>query len=154
MLTSRTRHHSFVSIALVIVLVLTMAFAALPVGAQEACAAGFESYTIRFGDTLSHVARLYGVTFTQLRADNNIPDANLIYYGTTLCINPANITTGLVPPPAIGEACPIEYGYTLSGVAYATGSLIRAIADNNRLANPDLIFAGETLLVPAPGTGC
>lgn len=130
-------------------------FAAQPAAAQgTACPAGFETYTIRYGDTLTDVASLYGVTFTQLRADNNISDVNLIYFGRTLCINPANITTGLVPPPPVGSECPIRSGYSLSGVAFATGSAVRSIAQNNRIANPNFIFAGETLLIPAPGEGC
>jgi LysM repeat protein len=151
---ARQKVRSLFSIMMVLALVATMAFAALPANAQSACPSGFEAYQIRRGDTLAQIARLYGVSYAQLRADNNIPDLNLIYYGTVLCINPANITTGLVPPPPVGEACPIQRGYTLSGVAFATGATLRAIAQNNRIANPDLIYAGETLLIPAPGTGC
>jgi nucleoid-associated protein YgaU len=152
MLQSRSR--KFFSVMMALAIVLTMFVAAVPVGAQDDCGVGFETYSIRYGDTLSHVGRLYGVTLAQIRAVNDISDVNLIYYGTTLCISQADITTGLVPPPPIGEACDIEYGYTLSGVAYATGAVLRAIAENNRIANPDYIFAGETILIPPPGTAC
>jgi nucleoid-associated protein YgaU len=135
-----------------VVLLLSSFFAVVPVSAAS-CPAGEEVYQVRYGDTLSHIANLYknyGVTVTSLRDANGIGNVNLIYWGGQLCVGiPA------VAVPVAGSAdCDVQWGYTLSGIAYATGATLRAIRENARIANPDWIFAGETILIPPPAAGC
>lgn len=43
-------------------------------------------YTVRYGDTLSGIARLYDTTVSQLASINSIQNVNLIYAGTVLRI--------------------------------------------------------------------
>ena len=45
-----------------------------------------ESYTVQRGDTLSKIARNYGVTVDALVKANKIQNANRIYAGQVLCI--------------------------------------------------------------------
>ena len=45
-----------------------------------------ESYTVQRGDTLSKIARSYGVTVNALVEANKIQNANRIYVGQVLCI--------------------------------------------------------------------
>jgi len=47
---------------------------------------------------------------------------------------------------------PVQAGQTLSGIAVATGTSVRALARVNRLTDPDRILAGVVLRVPARGT--
>lgn len=150
---SRKQFRTILSVGIALVLILTTAFAALPASAAT-CPAGEEVYQIRYGDTLSHIANLYkdyGVTIASLKAANGITNANLIYWGRTLCVGIPALAG--VPDPT-SSACPVKWGYTLSGIAYATGATIRNIRINAHIANPDLIFAGETILIPPPGSGC
>lgn len=43
-------------------------------------------HVVRFGETLSGIARWYGVNLYTLAARNGIYNTNVIYAGTTLCI--------------------------------------------------------------------
>lgn len=157
---SSKRLYSLLTVALVLILAL---IATVPASAQstvEDCAAmgpTFEAYRIRYGDTLSHVARLYGVSHSDLAGWNGITNRNLIYLGTYLCVD---LSVSSVSPNTVtgtGASCatsgqPIKWGDTLSGVAYAFGTTVRGISNSGRIANPDWIFAGETILIPPAGT--
>ncbi|MCK6577073.1 MAG: LysM domain-containing protein [Anaerolineae bacterium] len=150
-----------ISVALVVMLVLVSALAALPTSASTVgdCAAkgpNWEAYLIRYDDTLTDVARLYGVSVADLAAWNNISNSNLIYWGTYLCVDLS--LSSVIPNPVTGVGIPcassdqgIRYGDTLSGIAYAFGTSIKGISQVARIANPDLIFAGEVILIPPFG---
>ncbi|MBK8025716.1 MAG: LysM peptidoglycan-binding domain-containing protein [Chloroflexi bacterium] len=161
-MTTRTRSlKSIVSVVFVLMLVLVTALSALPTSASSAadCAAmgaNWEAYRIRPTDTLSHVARLYGVPVADLAAWNGITNYNLIYWGTYLCVDLS--VSSVVPNPVTGVGVPcassdlgITWGDTLSGVAYAFGNTVRGITNVARIANPDMIFAGEVILIPPIG---
>ncbi|WP_257610962.1 LysM peptidoglycan-binding domain-containing protein [Oenococcus oeni] len=45
-----------------------------------------KSYTVASGDTLTSIAKAYGVSISTLAKLNNISNTNLIYDGTTLKI--------------------------------------------------------------------
>lgn len=45
------------------------------------------TYVVRYGDTLSGIARRYGTTVSQLAAANGIENPNLIYAGEVLTVN-------------------------------------------------------------------
>lgn len=47
-----------------------------------------------------------------------------------------------------GEQYVVQPGDTLYDIAIRFGTSIRAIVDANELTNPDLIFAGDTLIIP------
>jgi LysM repeat protein len=47
----------------------------------------------------------------------------------------------------------VEEGDTLSGIADDHGVSPGAIVETNGLPNPDAIFAGQTLMIPAPSEG-
>jgi LysM repeat protein len=65
------------------------------------------------------------------------------------------------PPQSGGYAFHVvRYGETLSSIAYRYGTSVHAIAKANGIVNPNLIFAGTVLKIPAyspyppPGYGC
>lgn len=126
-----------ISVLLVIVLMTTMVFAA-PVSAQ--CT---QSYRVRYGDTLAVIARFFNTTVTELISLNGIANSNLIYAGNDLCVSETETV-----PPVVGTDYHVSYGDTLSQIAYAFGSTIRDIALANGITNVNLIFAGETLVIP------
>ena len=60
------------------------------------------------------------------------------------------------PPASPAEAASsatyvVRQGDYLYDVAHRFGTTVRAIAQSNNLANPDLIYPGQTLVIPATG---
>jgi LysM repeat protein len=45
----------------------------------------------------------------------------------------------------------VQYGDTLSGIAWRYGTTVQAIAALNSIANPSRIYAGQRLVIPATG---
>ena len=75
-------------------LVLLLGVISRPVLSQDS-----STYVVQPGDTLSRIAREYGVTVAQILADNpSISDPNLIHVGTTLTIS-STPTSNPAPTP-------------------------------------------------------
>lgn len=105
-------------------------------GNQEA---NVVAYTVKYGDTLSKIARRYGTTVNAIVQLNNIQNPNLIYAGNTLKI------------PTGNNGNRIEYkvkrGDTLSGIAKKYGTTVNAIVQLNNISNPNLIYSGQMLII-------
>jgi hypothetical protein len=56
-------------------------------------------------------------------------------------------------PAAAEEVHWIQPGETLSGIAARYGAPVELLAWHNRIADPNLIYAGEQLVIPASGGG-
>lgn len=111
------------------------------------------AHRIQPGETLSEIAEAYGVSTTDLAATNGIADSNLILAGETLTIPDAAPRSAASAAAATNGAYRVREGDTLEeiaadlGVAY--GSLLAA---NPAIEDPNLIFAGQLLTVPATTT--
>lgn len=114
--------------------------AAKPSPAPANPAAG--TYTVKAGDTLSGIATKHGTTWQTLQKLNNIQNPNLIYPGQVIK------TCGGAKP---AQHAPVTYtvkpGDTLSGIAARYGTTYQAIAAKNGIANPNLIYPGQTLKI-------
>lgn len=123
-----------------------------PPAAPPAASTG-QLYTVQPGDTLSGIALRYGVTSWALVQANNLASANLIYVGQQLIIPGSSAS----PAPATGTYT-VRPGDTLSGIAARFGTTTAALAAQNGLANPELIYVGQVLrlsgntITPAPGS--
>ncbi len=95
-------------------------------------------YRVEAGDSLSVIARRYGVSVADLAAENGISNLHLIRVGQILRV-PAHAPTRYKVKP----------GDTLSEIARAAGTTTRQLVDLNRISNPNRIRAGQTLLLPA-----
>ncbi|MCO6453380.1 MAG: LysM peptidoglycan-binding domain-containing protein [Caldilineales bacterium] len=80
----------FLALALAIVLSLFPLAALTQTAEAGGCVA---VYVVKRGDTLTIIARKYGVSNAQLAKANNIQNRNRIYVGQRLCI------PGYIPPP-------------------------------------------------------
>jgi LysM repeat protein len=60
-----------------------------PVTQREATPSPLPTHTVQAGETLSEIAKQYGLTLTRLMLFNGIRDANAVYAGQTLQIPPA-----------------------------------------------------------------
>lgn len=104
---------------------------------------GWVDYTIRSGDTLSGIASARGTSAEELARVNGIADPNKIYAGQVIRV-PSTSTPG-------SRHYRVESGDTLSEIAAKFDTSVQAIVSANNIANPDLIYPGQFLDIPAGG---
>jgi LysM repeat protein len=149
------------SLAILALLLPTVAFAAPAAPAAEAAPQSSNCstwHTVRYGETLSHIARFYGVSQQAIMNANGITNPSRIFAGTVLCI-PAS--GGWNPGPGCSTVHVVQRGETLSGIARAYGVSMWAIMEANGILNANHIFVGQRLCIPGgsvvppqPPTGC
>lgn len=137
----------------------------LALSAGSASAWGDCYYTVGYGDTLARIAARYGTTWSALASANNIWNPNWIYVGQSLYIPscyqaPPPYQPPYQPPPPPPYQPPwqppvygttyytVGYGDTLNRIAARFGTTYQAIASVNGIWNPNLIYVGQTLIIP------
>jgi LysM repeat protein len=107
-------------------------------------------HVVASGDTLSSIARRYGVTLSAILAVNYIPNPNYIWVGQRICIPGSGVPVPTATPKPGG--CRAFYtvarGDTLLAIAARYGTTYWAIAIANNIANPNLIYPGCVLCIP------
>jgi len=112
----------------------------LPVSAQE----GNEAYYIvQEGDSLWNIATRFGVSLEDLQQVNNINDASQVGIGARLVIPGLQAVGGEL------NTITVRYGETLRSLSNRFGAPEQTLVRLNRLASPNEIYAGATLIVPA-----
>lgn len=114
-------------------------------------------HTIAPGETLSGIAALYGVDLDSLVAHNGIEDPNLIFAGDSLYIpdGEADLPPAPADPasagsaPAAQQAYTVVEGDTVAKIAAAYGVPVLDLASANSLADSNLIFPGQVLVIPS-----
>jgi LysM repeat protein len=115
------------------------------------------TYIVRPGDTVSGIAARTGDTIYGIASRNGLANPNLIYAGQplTICPGGGGGSGGYyppVPPKPPASGCRAYYtvkpGDTLYRIALYYGSTVYAISAANGLANPNWIYAGQTLCIP------
>jgi LysM repeat protein len=110
------------------------------------------SHVVRPGETLSAIARQYGVTEAALAQANGIANPNLVYAGQQLVIPESGDAASPAIVPARGQAIHVvQRGEALSAIGRRYGVTEGAIAQANGIANPSLIYAGQQLVIPGGG---
>jgi len=105
-----------------------------------------DSVVVDPGDTLSEIAASNGVTVAQLMEWNGITEPDLIYAGTELIIvEPTGAQTTSSGTQAPAQSYVVQLGDTLSAVAHRFSTTILRVVELNRISNPNLIYAGQTL---------
>lgn len=97
------------------------------------------TYTVQSGDTLSSIASKFGTSYQTLASLNGISNPNLIYVGQALRVNGSASASSVYYTVRAGD--------NLSSIASRYGTSYQSIASLNGLANPNLIFAGQTLKI-------
>jgi len=118
-------------------------------------------HTVQPGESITAIAQQYGVTVEQLLQANDISNPNLIYRGQELTV----WTTESVSAP--GEAIAVDEpdvvaipedelavyvvrrGEHLSEISQRFGLDWRTVAQINGIVNPDRVYAGQELKIPA-----
>jgi LysM repeat protein len=110
------------------------------------------SYQIRPGDSLSGIAARYQTTVGALmQANPQIHSPNLIYAGAQLNL-PGSSDSFQPAPSSSGASYTVRPGDTLSAIGARFGVSYQSIARANGLTNPNLIYAGQHLVIPGRGT--
>lgn len=97
------------------------------------------TYYVQAGDTLSSIATKFGTTVSNLVSINHISNPNVIYVGQKIYVGEA--TQGQ------SNAYTVQSGDTLSGIAAKFGTTWQNLAQKNGLANPNVIYVGQTLTI-------
>lgn len=111
------------------------------------------TYVVQRGDTLFAIGRRFGVNPYDIARANNIVNPGLIRVGQRLII-PTGGGNPIVPTPVPGTPggatiYTVQRGDTLYRIARRFGTTVGAIAVANNLSYTNLIFIGQTLIIPA-----
>ena len=105
-------------------------------------------YTVKRGDTLFEIARRCGTTVNMISRYNGITDPDMIYEGQILRIPVSEL-------PCAGDKGVYGYkeytvkkGDTLAGLAVQYNTSVKRLADFNGISDPDMLYEGQTLLIP------
>ena len=93
------------------------------------------THVVQYGETLSSIAYQYGTNYQTLAALNGLTNPNLIYPGQILKVNGS----------VVSNIYTVQYGDNLSSIAAKLGTTCQTLAALNGLANPNLIYPGQTL---------
>ena len=153
------------------------AYAALPPDRKPDRQAAF-GYRVRRGDTLGGIARRFGSSVAELQRANRLPRADRIYIGQRLRIPqrgagrsaPAPVQrASLEAPGGTGPASSasevarsagqapretvhvVRRGESLHRIASKYGTSVKVLTAANNLRRPDLIHAGQRLVIPVDG---
>jgi murein DD-endopeptidase MepM/ murein hydrolase activator NlpD len=157
-------HQKTVGFFLILVILLTgWSRAAMAAPPQQTAAPEGQGdnfvYTVQPGDTLLLIALKHNLPVANIIVANAIKNPNLIFPGQQLTLSgafpPPAPTTEPVPTatatlaPGVDQTHVVQPGETLFVIASSYGVSIGAIVLANELANPDVIQAGQTLIIPA-----
>lgn len=97
-------------------------------------------YIVQRGDTLNQIAASFGTTARAIAIENNIQNINLIYVGQRLIIptNRYDLNHTLYK---------IRWGDTLWSISRRYGVPIATIVRLNRIQNPNIIYAGQSIRI-------
>jgi LysM repeat protein len=114
------------------------------------------TYQVRFGDTLNLIALRTGVDAESLRRLNRFDNLNAALNAGQQLILPA--TGDELRPRTPAREIQVKPGESLSGIAAEHGVTLAALLQVNRIADPNAVYPGQTLLIPnaaesTPSTG-
>lgn len=108
------------------------------------------TYTVRPGDTLSHIAGDHGVTVDELARANGLADPDLIRVGAVLNIPGAEGAGGEQTPSAgPSRAHVVQPGESLSRIAARYGVSVADLVTANGISDPNRVLAGARLRIDA-----
>lgn len=117
---------------------------------------GYIRHYVHYGENLFRISLRYGVPIYAIQAANPwITNINLIYAGSVILIPVGAPPPTVVPPtPPPGETVihVVQRGEWLYQIARRYGTSVWAIVQANYIVNPNLIYPGQRLIIPAgPG---
>jgi len=135
-------------------LIVALVVAAIPLGAASAAAPAEDAaeaqasqtiHVVQPGETLFKISVRYGVPMADIITVNGIVNPERIYAGQHLII-PTPGSTPAAAQPAVRHV--VQRGEYLSQIAVKYGVPMSSILQANRIANPSLLYVGQTLVIP------
>ena len=108
--------------------------------------AGQLIHTVQAGESLSILARRYGVTVDQIAAANGLADPNRIAVGQQLVI-PGGDAAASIPS---GTLYTVRRGDSLYRISLVFGVSVDDLLAANSLASPGAVYPGLALRIPVP----
>ncbi|WP_404330385.1 LysM peptidoglycan-binding domain-containing protein [Mesobacillus maritimus] len=138
--------------------VATIATAAI-LSSAFASTAFADTYTVKSGDTLSHIARNHSITVSKLKSLNGL-SSDLIFPNQKLTVSKTTEVQPSTPAPSAPSTTTntgtstytIKSGDTLSAIASKHKVTVAKLKSWNKLTS-DLIFPGQKLSVSDPAKG-
>ena len=148
------RPRSLMKWLILVTVLVVLLVPALPAAAAPETQGG-TVHIVQRGETLSQIARVYGVTMTALAQANGIRNPNFIYVGQRLTIpGAAGGNTGSSGGAAAsGGVHVVRPGENLSTIAASYGTSVAALAQANGIANPNHIYVGQRLTIVSGAGG-
>jgi LysM repeat protein len=115
------------------------------------------TYTVKRGDTVSHIALRLGVPISRILADNHLDRRGRIYAGQHLKVpaQPVKAQAKAARAAATGTTVrgyTVRAGDTVSAIAVRLGSTVAGILKANDLPASGVIMPGQRLRVPVRST--
>ena len=126
-----------------ILLALLISVMVVPLASAAPPASNGYWYTVQYGDNLTRIAYRYGVTVHQIVHANHLSNPNYIYAGQKLWIPSTEHHDS-----GHDRYHTVQYGETVSSIAYHYGVSVWAIGKANDLYNLNYIYAGQKLVIP------
>lgn len=110
-------------------------------------------YVVQPGDRLTDIAARYGVTASVLVQANGLANSDTIFVGQRLTIPAGSVSTPApqasgMPGTGQDTKYTVQRGDTLAAIARKFGVSMAALQQANDLRNPDIIWAGQRLVIP------
>ncbi|GAB4468627.1 MAG: hypothetical protein Kow00124_02930 [Anaerolineae bacterium] len=107
------------------------------------------TYTVKAGDTLSAIARIFNLSAADLAVANGLLNPSQIYTGQILTIPGApNAASAAYAPQEASSTHVVQAGETLTGIASRYGVSPWVLAQANSISNPSLVYSGQVLTIP------
>jgi len=114
-------------------------------------------YVVRAGDTVTAIARKYGVSIDTVLTANRLTRGSIIYPGQKLVIRTAASAPARTAPAALDAtnaasvtrtAYVVRAGDTISAIARRNAVTVDAMLRANRLSWSSIIYPGQRLVIP------
>lgn len=143
---------SIIRLSIILLTSLSILFTAVPVRAYSAI------HVVQPGESLSQIARRYGVSMSALAAANQIGNTDYIYTGQQLLIPTDRDSHNSTSYSSTSQSSrgddyvTVGRGDSLSLIAVRYGMTTRALMELNGLSNPDHVWIGQRLRVHGGST--
>jgi len=129
---------------------LSLASLAGPEIAAAQTQGGSAIHVVSWGETLFSIASRYGVSQQAIIAANGLVEPDRLYAGQQLIIPGA--AAAAPQAPAVAGTHIVQPGQGLYRIGLIYGVSTADLMAANGLSNPDQIYVGQVLVIPAPGS--
>ena len=132
-------------------LIVCLAASLSPAAASAApnYASCIATHVVQAGENLFRISLKYNVSMAAIMQANGLINPNYVYVGQVLCIPGGQVSPPPPPSPPPGSRYCVQPGDTLGAIAARFGTTVYAIMQANGLNNPNYIYVGQWLIIPA-----